>query len=121
MLRTIGCLEISSGVTPIKGLTWDYSSINTVQRYETEATQPDLNQTWQAKYEAISRANATLRLASQAKDISAADLKRIQGETRFERSFYFDLKKIWNSVPYIDETKDYGTGIEKYLIHQFLG
>jgi hypothetical protein len=92
----------------------DYSSINTVQRYETEATQPDLNQTWQAKYEAISRANATLRLASQAKDISAADLKRIQGETRFLRGhFYFDLKKIWNSVPYIDETKDYGTGIEK--------
>ena len=92
----------------------DYSSINTVQRYETEATQPDLNQTWQAKYEGIARANATLRLAAAAKDISAADLKRIQGESRFLRGhFYFDLKKIFNSVPYIDETKDYGTGIEK--------
>lgn len=92
----------------------DYSSINTVQRYETEPTQGDMNSAWQAKYEGISRANVVLRLAAEAKDIPAADLKRIQAEARFLRgNFYFDLKKIWNSAPYIDETIDYGTGIEK--------
>lgn len=92
----------------------DYSSINTVQRYETEPTQPDMNSAWQSKYEGISRSNAVLNLAADAKDISATDLKRIQGEARFLRGhYYFDLKKIWNSAPYIDETVGYGTGIEK--------
>ncbi|HNR07071.1 MAG TPA: RagB/SusD family nutrient uptake outer membrane protein [Saprospiraceae bacterium] len=91
----------------------DFSSINPIQRYETEPTSGDVNGTWLAKYEGISRCNAVLRLAAQATDISAADLKRIQGETRFLRGhYYFELKKIFNSVPYIDETVDYGTGIE---------
>ncbi len=92
----------------------DFSSINPIQRYETEPTSGDVNGTWLAKYEGISRSNAVLRLAAAATDISAADLKRIQGEARFLRGhFYFELKKIFNSVPYIDETKDYGSGIEK--------
>lgn len=91
----------------------DFSSINPIQRYETEPTSGDVNGTWNAKYEGISRSNAVLRLAAAATDISAADLKRIQGEARFLRGhFYFELKKIFNSVPYIDETVDYGTGIE---------
>jgi len=92
----------------------DFSSINPIQRYETEPTSGDVNGTWNSKYEGIARCNAVLRLLPEANDISAADQKRIIGETRFLRGyFYFELKKIFNSVPYIDETVDYGTGIEK--------
>lgn len=92
----------------------DYNSINPIQRYEINPTDGDLNSAWQAKYEGVARANSVLRLAAAAKDISAADLKRITGEARFLRGhFYFELKKLWNSVPYIDETLDYGKGIEK--------
>ncbi|AQG80359.1 RagB/SusD family nutrient uptake outer membrane protein [Spirosoma montaniterrae] len=92
----------------------DFSSINPIQRFETIST-GDVAGTWQRKYEGISRANATLRLlASAGSDVSAAEKTRITAETRFLRGlYYFDLKRLYNNTPYIDETVDYGTGIEK--------
>lgn len=83
----------------------DYSTINPIQRYETDPTSGDLNNLWRGRYEGISRCNAVLRLLSEATDITAADAARIAGEARMLRGhFYFDLKKHFNSVPYIDET-----------------
>ncbi len=53
-------------------------------------------------------------MATASTALSDADKKRIIAEAKVLRGhFYFELKKIFNSVPYIDETKDYGTGIEK--------
>ena len=47
----------------------------------------------------------------KAKDISADDQKRIAAEARFLRAHYhFEAKKMWNKVPYIDETITYGNG-----------
>jgi hypothetical protein len=83
----------------------DYSSINPVQRFETDPTQGDLNSLWRGRYEGISRCNATLVLLSEATDVSAGDAARIAGEARLLRGhFYFDLKKHFNSIPYFDET-----------------
>lgn len=83
----------------------DYSSINPVQRYETDPTQGDMNNLWRGRYEGISRANATLALLAQATDISAADVQRISGEAKMLRGhFYFDLKKHFNNIPYFDES-----------------
>ena len=84
--------------------TGDYSSINPMQRYETDPTQGDLSALWRGRYEGVSRCNTVLRLLSQAKDISPADAARIAGEARLLRGhFYFDLKKHFNSIPYFDE------------------
>ncbi|MCX6218186.1 RagB/SusD family nutrient uptake outer membrane protein [Spirosoma sp.] len=85
-----------------------------IQRFETIPT-GDVAGTWARKYEGISRANSTLRLlATAGSDVSAADKIRITAETRFLRGlYYFDLKRLYNMAPYIDETVDYGTGIEK--------
>ena len=92
----------------------DFTSINPMQRYEVQPTDGDLNSTWQAKYEGVARCNATINLANGSKEISAADKTRIVAEARFLRGhYYFELKKLFNSVPYVDETKDYGKGIEK--------
>jgi len=93
----------------------DFANINPIQRYEALSTIGDINGTWVTKYEGISRANATLRLlALPTAVISAADKKRVEAETKFLRAlYYFDLKRIYNNVPYIDETVDYATGIEK--------
>ncbi|MHA8063083.1 RagB/SusD family nutrient uptake outer membrane protein [Aquirufa aurantiipilula] len=92
----------------------DFSAINPMQRYETSPVQGEVNGTWQAKYEGIARANATINLANQSKALSAADKTRIIAEARFLRAhFYFELKRLFNSVPYVDETMDYGKGIEK--------
>lgn len=63
------------------------------------------NAKWVANYEGIARANAVLRVAALAEDISAENLKLYQGEARFLRAhYYFDLKKMFNMVPYVDET-----------------
>jgi len=92
----------------------DFSAINPIQRYEADPTNGEFNGTWNAKYEGISRANATIRLATGSTALTDADKKRIIGEARFIRGhFYFELKKIFNNAPFIDETVDYGTGIEK--------
>ena len=92
----------------------DYTAINPIQRYEADATNGDITSAWLAKYEGISRTNSTIRLANKSTVLSADDKKRIIGEARFIRGhFYFELKKLFNSAPYIDETIDYGTGIEK--------
>lgn len=83
----------------------DYSSINPIQRFETDPTQGDLNAYWQGRYEGVSRCNTVLRLLASATGISAADAARIAGEARLLRGhYYFDLKKHFNSIPYIDET-----------------
>ncbi|MHA8061208.1 RagB/SusD family nutrient uptake outer membrane protein [Aquirufa beregesia] len=92
----------------------DFSSINPMQRYESSPVSGDINGTWQAKYEGIARANATINLANESKALSAAEKTRIIAEARFLRAhFYFELKRLFNSVPYVDETMDYGKGIEK--------
>ena len=92
----------------------DFSTINPLQRFETIST-GDVGGTWGVKYEGIARCNSTLRLlASAGSDVSAADKIRITAEARFLRGlYYFDLKRLYNMAPYIDETVDYGTGIDK--------
>ncbi len=94
----------------------DYSNINVMQRYEVSPTDGDLNSTWQAKYEGIARANATINLANGSKELSASDKTRVIAEARFLRGhFYFELKRLFGSAPYVDETMDYGKGIEKVV------
>ncbi len=94
----------------------DYSNINVMQRYEVPAVDGDLNSTWQAKYEGIARCNATINLANGSKELSASDKTRVIGEARFLRAhYYFELKKLFGSAPYVDETQDYGKGIEKVV------
>ncbi|WP_044173172.1 RagB/SusD family nutrient uptake outer membrane protein [Flectobacillus major] len=93
----------------------DYGAINPIQRFETIASAGDVEGTWNGKYEGISRANAVIRLVTQADaSVTAADKARILAEAKFLRAhYYFELKRLFNYAPYIDETVDYGTGIEK--------
>ncbi len=83
----------------------DYSSINPIQRFEMNALDGDMNSLWRGRYEGISRCNAVLNLLTQATDVNEADAKQISAEARMLRGhFYFDLKRHFNSIPYIDET-----------------
>lgn len=94
----------------------DQSVVNPLQRFETQPTDGGpVTDKWRSDFEGISRANAVLRILKEAgADVTDADKKRIEGEARFLRAhYYFDLKKHYNNVPFIDETLDYGTGIEK--------
>ena len=90
------------------------SNLSTFQRFEINPSNGDVNDKWRAMYEGISRTNAVLRILPTAtSDVSATDKTRLAAEARFLRAhYYFELKRAFNMVPYIDETVDYGTGIE---------
>lgn len=93
----------------------DFTTINPLQRFDTTPTNGEVGGTWTVKYEGVQRCNTVLRsLATAAADVSAADKARLSGEARFLRGhYYFELKRLYNNVPYVDETVDYGSGIEK--------
>ncbi len=56
-------------------------------------------------FSGVVRANDVLRILPLAKDISASEAKRIMGEAKFLRGYYyFELKKMYNMIPYVDET-----------------
>jgi hypothetical protein len=85
----------------------DQAVVNPVQRFETLPTNGVVSDKWNASYEGVSRANATLRVLANTTDpnLTDADRNRLSGEARFLRGhYYFELKRLWNNVPYVDET-----------------
>ncbi|WP_128544483.1 RagB/SusD family nutrient uptake outer membrane protein [Larkinella soli] len=59
---------------------------------------------WRGMYDGIARANDVLQTLPLAKDLTEAEVKQITAEARFLRGHYhFELKKMYNNVPYIDE------------------
>ncbi|MCF2443012.1 RagB/SusD family nutrient uptake outer membrane protein [Dyadobacter sp. CY345] len=93
----------------------DFSDINPIQRFQYITTQGVIADKWTGLYEGVARANLVMRLIGVAKeDVTDADKSRISAEARFLRGhYYFELKRGFNNTPYVDETVDYGTGIEK--------
>ena len=93
----------------------DFSDINPIQRFEYLSTQGVINGNYSGLYEGVARANSVLGLLKDAKaDVSAEDKKRIEAEAKFMRAhFYFSLKRNFNNTPYVDESVDVGSGIEK--------
>jgi len=87
------------------------TSIAAFERFTATATNEDLASKWGTLYDGIQRANDVLRIMKKAKDISEADQKRIAAEAKFLRAHYhFEAKKMWNKVPYIDESISYTAG-----------
>lgn len=83
----------------------DQPEINPIEAFTPTATNGYFDLKWRIVYEGISRANNVLKTMALATNIQAADLKRIEGEARFLRGHYhFEAKKMWNKVPYYDET-----------------
>ena len=90
------------------------TNFSTFQRFEINPSNQDVNAKWRGMYEGVTRANAVLRILPTATaDVSAADKTRLSAEARFLRAhYYFELKRSFNMVPYVDESVDYGSGIE---------
>ena len=83
----------------------DQAQMNEVQRYATLATNVSPASKYRSSYEGVVRSNSVLSLLSKTTQrIPDADKKRMAGEARFLRGHYFfDLKKVFNNTPYIDE------------------
>lgn len=60
---------------------------------------------WRGMYDGIARTNDVLQILPLVTDVTDAERVEITAEARFLRGhFHFELKKMYNNVPYIDET-----------------
>ncbi len=83
----------------------DQPPINLIATGQSNPSNGFFNAKWRANYEGINRCNNVLIVAEQATDISAETKTTLIAEARFLRGhYYFDLKKMFNMVPWIDET-----------------
>lgn len=83
----------------------DQASIDPIAKFSADPSNGFFNSKWKAVFEGISRSNTVLRLLPNVEGLAEADLKNLTGQARFLRAnFYFDLKKMFNKVPWIDET-----------------
>jgi hypothetical protein len=90
----------------------DQPPINDIEAYHwsTADAESYLNVKWQAMYEGITRANATIRLLKEVQGASpsaipAPDAKSIEGEATFLRAHYhFEAWQMWGNIPYYRET-----------------
>lgn len=92
----------------------DFQEINPIQRYEYSPTDIHTADAYRGFFEGVARANAVLALLPDAReDVSASDKVRIAAEAKFLRAhYYFQLKRLFNNVPYVDETLNVSNGIE---------
>ena len=85
----------------------DQPPINSIALHNVDPSNGFFNTKWKALYEGVARANSVLRLLSTLEDIPEAERANIAGQARFLRGhFYFELKKMFNMVPWIDETTE---------------
>lgn len=83
----------------------DQSGINPMMRGQFSPTEGFFNEKWITLYEGISRANAVISLLEGGVEgMTDNEVTNAMGQARFLRGhYYFDLKKMYNNVPWIDQ------------------
>ena len=87
------------------GGTGDQNQIHLMEIYNTNPTIIDVYRKWMALFEGIKRVNGAMQLLNASEDFDSTLKTQRTAELRFLRGhYYFELKKIYNRIPYIDET-----------------
>jgi len=87
------------------GGTGDQNNIHLMEIYNTNPAIVDIERKWKALYEGVRRSNLAIRILNQSEDISEELRNQRIAEMKFLRGhFYFELKKIYNRIPYLDES-----------------
>lgn len=82
----------------------DQTAINQIAQWTLDATNGFLNSKWKAVYEGITRCNNVIKGANTVVGLTDADKNNLIAQARFLRGhYYFEAKKLWNMVPYVDE------------------
>lgn len=87
----------------------DQGPINTIQQFNSNPSVGFFDSKWKALYEGVSRANSVLKLLEKVdEDQMSADAQTIAAaEARFLRGhYYFELRRFFYRVPWIDETTE---------------
>ncbi|REA56549.1 RagB/SusD family nutrient uptake outer membrane protein [Dyadobacter luteus] len=83
----------------------DQPAIDAIAKFSADPSNGYFNSKWRTVYEGINRANTVIRVLALVPEISDADRSKLNAEARFLRGhYYFELKKIFNNVPWVDET-----------------
>src|SRR5690242_12342678 len=89
----------------------DQADAYPVVRFETLPTNSYIETKWVTVMDGVIRCDNVLKILPKVKDATPADTLDIAAEARFLRAFYnFELQKMWNNVPYVDESVDYSLG-----------
>ena len=99
------------GVESNKGSnSGDQQDIQPIQGFTEDATNSYLNATWRELYEAISRCNNTIIITNKA--LAANKITQDQATSYLKQCktlrgwYHFDAWRMWNMIPYMDETTD---------------
>ncbi len=75
-----------------------------IETYDFQPTNTHIRNKWRGVYKGIARANDTMNTLEQADDVTPERREQIIAEARFLRAFFhFEARKMWRTVPYIDE------------------
>ena len=108
------------------GGTGDQNNIHQMEIFNVNPTNIDVQRKWMALYEGVKRSNEAMRLLNASENFDSALKKQRMAELRFLRGhFYFELKKIYNRIPYIDETaktvQDYAKSNTEFTSEEIWG
>ena len=105
-------------MTPTRFTPSDQGDITPLETWAYNTNNPYPYEKWRVMYEGAQRSNEVLRLMTKAADMTDAEKKATTGEVRFLRGYYhFEVKRIFNYVPYVDETITVANGngnVSKY-------
>lgn len=83
----------------------DQAPINPIANWAITPANPMTPDKWVVTYGGIDRVNSVLRVLSKVEGLTDAAKKNIEGQAKFLRGhYYFELKRMYNMVPWVDET-----------------
>ena len=92
------------------GGTGDQNNIHRMEIFATNPTIRDVEQKWSVLYEGVYRANTVLLALNGSTEIDPGLKAQRYAEMQFLRGhFYFELKKLYNRISYIDEDGNYSS------------
>lgn len=85
--------------------TYNDNGLHDIVHYNVTSTNSVIEKLWQLKYQALDRANRTIKGTENMDAFtSSTTLRQIAAEARFLRAFIaFDLVKAWGDVPFTTE------------------
>ncbi len=76
-----------------------------IATFTVTPSNPLVDDKWKAVFEGISRCNNVLKVLPNVTDMLPEEITNARAQARFLRAhYYFELKKLYNNVPWIDET-----------------
>jgi len=88
------------------GIT-DGGDVHKMETFNIDATWGNADSKWYSLYCCLQRANEALRLMNTLTTDEVANLEVLKAEMKVVRAhFYFELSRLFNNIPYLDETVD---------------